>query len=153
MFQRRTRAMVGVLCLVLVTVGLVGLAHAGKPIKERFKVLHKDSAWVLDRTTSLQWQTTPNNGVIPWTNADAYCSSLGDGSRLPEVKELISLVDYSMSDPALPEVNPFQDVFPSWYWSATAAADNLSWAWLVAIGTADVAKSVKSAGSRTWCVR
>jgi len=92
-----------------------GLAHAGKPIKPRFSVLPSDPSWVLDRTTSLQWQKTPNNGVIPWTSADAYCSSLGNGSRLPEVKELISLVDYSTFQPALPEGNPFQDVFLSWY--------------------------------------
>lgn len=140
--------LVGGLCLVA-----YGLAHAGKPIKPRFSVLPSDPTWVLDRTTSLQWQKTPNNGVIPWTSADAYCSSLGNGSRLPEVKELISLVDYGMFDPALPEGNPFQDVVSSWYWSATAAADNSSWAWLVAIGGGDVSKSEKSAGSRTWCVR
>jgi hypothetical protein len=130
-----------------------GLAHAGKPVKPRFLVLHNDPAWVLDRTTSLQWQKTPNNGVITWTNADAYCSGLGNGSRLPDIKELISLVDYSVSSPALPEGNPFQDVVLSWYWSATAAADNASFAWEVAIGTGEVAKTDKSAGSRTWCVR
>ena len=143
-----TVVLVGGLCLIG-----YGLAHAGKPSKPRFLVLPSDPTWVLDRTTSLQWQKTPNNGVIPWTNADAYCSSLGNGSRLPEVKELISLVDYSMSDPALPEGNPFQDVVSSWYWSATVAADTSSWAWLVAIGTGDVAKSEKTASSRTWCVR
>ena len=143
-----TVVLVGGLCLVG-----YGLAHAGKPIKPRFSVLPSDPTWVLDRTTSLQWQKTPNNGTITWTNADAYCSSLGGGSRLPDIKELISLVDYSMFQPALPEGNPFQDVFPSWYWSTTAAADNSAWAWLVAIGTGDVAKSEKTASSRTWCVR
>ena len=77
-----------VVCLCLVG---YGLAHAGKPIKSRFMVLPNDPPWVLDRTTSLQWLKTPNNGVFPWITADAYCSSLGNGSRLPEVKELISL--------------------------------------------------------------
>ena len=96
--------LVGGLCLVG-----YGLAHAEKPIKPRFSAFSKDPAWVLDRTTSLQWQKTPNNGVIPWTNADAYCSSLGNGSRLPEVKELISLVDYSVGGgiPVLPAGHPF----------------------------------------------
>jgi len=130
-----------------------GLAHAGKPIKDRFKVLHKDSAWVLDHTTSLQWQKTPNNEPITWTNADAYCSSMGDGSRLPEIKELISLVDYSMFQPALPEGNPFQDVVLSFYWSATALAENSSLAWEVAIASGHVSTTDKSVVSRTWCVR
>lgn len=136
----------GGLCLVG-----YGLAHAGKPIKDRFKVLHKDSAWV--HTTSLQWQKTPNNEPITWTNADAYCSSLGDGSRLPEIKELISLVDYSMFNPALPEGNPFQDVVLSWYWSATALAENPSLAWEVAVANGRVDTNDKSVVSRTWCVR
>ena len=83
-------ALVGGLCLVG-----YGLAQAGKKITPRFTVLSKDPAWVLDTTTALQWQKTPNSEPMPKTNADAYCSSLGDGSRLPEVKELISLVDYS----------------------------------------------------------
>jgi len=72
---------------------------------------------------------------------------------LPEIKELISLVDYSMSEPALPEGNPFQDVVLSFYWSATALAANASLAWEVAMATGQVSTTDKSVGSRTWCVR
>jgi hypothetical protein len=72
---------------------------------------------------------------------------------LPEIKELISLVDYSMYQPALPEGNPFQDVVLSWYWSATAHAENSSLAWIVAIASGHVSTSDKFVVSRTWCVR
>jgi hypothetical protein len=74
MFQRRTRAMVGTLVIVLVTVGLVGLAQA-KPYKPRFSVLPSDNTWVLDSTTALQWQKTAGN-AMPWETAATYCTDL-----------------------------------------------------------------------------
>jgi hypothetical protein len=91
--------LVGGLCLIG-----YGLAHAEKPIKPRFSVLSKDPAWVLDRTTSLLWQKAQTTEIMGWPNASTSCTGLGDGARLPEVKELISLVDYSAphSAPVLP---------------------------------------------------
>ena len=89
-----------------------------------------------------------------WTNAEAFCTSLGGGARLPEVKELLSLVDYSKFSPALPEGHPFQDVELSWYWSATALAEvPSSYAWVVAFSDGTVDHSITSVVSRTWCVR
>ena len=112
-----TRIMVSVLGVVCVTVALVGLAqadgtgpHRDRDHHARFKVLGPDQQWVLDKTTGLRWQKTPgippeNTKTYTWTNAagdpinyipDA-CNVLGDGARLPEVNELLSLVDYSDS--------------------------------------------------------
>jgi hypothetical protein len=89
---------------------------------------------------------------------DPYLSKIkirnpGTDARLPEIKELISLVDYSMAQPALPEGNPFQDVVLSWYWSATALAENSSLAWEVEFVSGHVSTTDKSVVSRTWCVR
>lgn len=153
MFQRRTRAMVGVLVLVLVTVGLVGLAQA-KPNKPRFSILPSDNAWVLDSTTALQWQKTPGT-AMPWSTASTYCTDLGSGSRLPEIKELISLVDYSVAypGPALPAGHPFVDVQWAGYWSATAGASAPSDAWVVGFDDIGVYRNGKAASVRVWCVR
>ncbi|MBM9499388.1 DUF1566 domain-containing protein [Leptospira sp. 201903071] len=58
---------------------------------------------------------------VDWINALAYCNSLalgGGGWRLPSVKELVSLVDYSRA--ASPFIN--QVIFPnasSGYWTST----------------------------------
>jgi hypothetical protein len=135
-------------------VGLVGLAQAEKPIKHRFSVLSKDTTWVLDHTTALQWQKTPGNEPTrSWQVAHDYCSTLGADVRLPEVKELLSLVDYSMFQPALPEGHPFVNVQPVFYWSETALAENSSLAWLVEFASGHVSTSEKSVVSRTWCVR
>ena len=141
-------ALVGGLCL-----GGYGLAHAEKPIKPRFSVLSKDPAWVLDKTTGLQWQKAPSSEPLPWTNAVAYCTNLGDDSRLPEVKELISLVDYSQFTPALPSGHPFTTVQSGIYWSATTYAFFPSLAWLMSFDNGQNNHYDKGNLYLPWCVR
>jgi len=46
-------------------------------------------------------------------------SSAGDW-RLPNIKELLSLVDYSESSPSLPSGHPFMSVQSSFYWSSSS---------------------------------
>ena len=137
--------LVGGLCLVG-----YGLAQAEKPIKPRFVVLSTD--WVLDRTTALQWQKTPGSAMA-WSDAVTYCTNQGGGARLPEIKELISLVDYSKFNLALPEGHPFQLVPSFVYWSATTFADGPTDAWIVFLSSGDVNLSGKAAGILAWCVR
>jgi len=158
MFHRRTRATVGLLGLVLVTVGLVGLAQAVQPSPHRFVVLPPDQlgqVWVLDTTTSLRWQKTPSNNFFQWGAASTYCTDLQGGSRLPEVKELISLVDYSVSypGPVLPAGHPFVDVQSADYWSATTFAGNPAVAWNVFFFNGNVSFSSKIVSLHAWCVR
>ena len=84
----------------------------------------------------------------------AYCAALGDGSRLPEIKELSSLVDYGESSPALPNGHPFEEVQSAYYWSATAVANGPSFAWLVRFDDGDVGPGNKGGASfLAWCVR
>ena len=162
MLQRRTRAMVGVLGFVLVIMGLVGQAQAknekGEDRKHqasRFVVLPPDNLWVLDTTTSLRWQKAPGNEPLPWLTASAYCPTLGGGSRLPEVKELISLVDYSVANPGpvLPADNPFLNVVNGSNWSATPYAGNPANAWYVDFGQGNVNTIGKTGIGYAWCVR
>ena len=140
--------LVGGLCLVG-----YGLAHAVKPIKPRFSVLNNDPTWVLDKTTALQWQLTPGLGGGDHPSASAYCANLGGGSRLPEVKELISLVDYSMRNPALPDGHPFQSV-QGVYWTATSVVGGKSpnW-WIVDLDSGSVNSGNPDAKIPAWCVR
>jgi len=144
-----TGAMVSVLGVVCVTVALVGLAqadgkgpHMDRDHHARFKVLGPDQQWVLDRTTALRWQKTPNNTKTDWTptwgpdGPGQICTNLGDGARLPEINELISLVDYSVaSSPVLPAGHPFENVQASDYWSATSQAADANRAWRVGFRT------------------
>lgn len=70
--------------------------------------------------------------------ASGYCG-LSDGSaagdwRLPNLRELQSLVDYSRFNPSLPDGHPFlntESSTSSYYWSSTTYADYTYGAWLV----------------------
>jgi hypothetical protein len=145
---------VGVLGLVLITVGVVDLGQAWAKDKPRFTILSKDPDWVLDRTTALQWQKAPGSEPMVWSIASTYCTDLGGGSRLPEIKELISLVDYSKLNPALPEGHPFQGVQSAIYWSATPLqGGDPSFAWVVNFNVGLVGFDPKVLPNHAWCVR
>ena len=83
---------------------------------------------VTDNLTGLVWSEDANlGGLKTWENAIIYTNDLTVcGSvdwRLPNSKELFSLVDRSRSGPALPVPNPFINVqfdVNDAYWSATS---------------------------------
>ena len=159
-----------VVVVLMLTVGLGGLAQAMQPSEHRFVVLPPDKSdvvWVLDTTTGLRWQQEPGSANVtgagascngsancPWEEAVAYCAALGGGSRLAEVKELSSLVDYSQFDPALPDGSPFLNVEPANYWSASTNQVFPLLRWIVnfSIGAVDTTGEGGTAG-RAWCAR
>lgn len=55
---------------------------------------------VFDPATGLDWQITYSN-VLPVSDAPSTCTALGPGFRVPDVRELSTLVDDSLTDPAL----------------------------------------------------
>lgn len=101
-----------------------------------------------------------------WGNALASANALASGNcglsddsvagdwRLPNVKELQSLFDFSNFDPALPDNHPFSGVQSALYWSSTTYAANLGHAWIVASydgPTGDVIKDLLA--GLVWPVR
>ncbi|MBU0568419.1 DUF1566 domain-containing protein [bacterium] len=67
---------------------------------------------VTDNLTGLMWTKDANlGGTMNWQNALTYMTTLNVGGyidwRLPNLKELRSLMDCSQSNPALPNPNPF----------------------------------------------
>ena len=133
---------------------------------QRF-VVYASEEEVCDNTTGLRWQQEPGSEIVVgdgascnegatcafWQDAVDYCAALGDGSRLPEVKKLISLVDYGESFPALPHRHPFEEVQSARYWSATSVVQDSTSAWFVNFLEGDVGKNVKVSSNRAWCVR
>ncbi len=86
----------------------------GDTASNRF-VMSTDGTEVCDKTTGLHWEQMPDTVPRQWQAAIAFCPTLGTGYRLPEVKELLSLVDFSQFDPALPASHPFSNVQSSIY--------------------------------------
>ena len=78
---------------------------------------------ITDLKTSLEWQQQDDNSSKPWLTALSYCEGLEIGSktdwRLPNVKELTSIVDYSKNGPAIDET-AFPDTASMYYWSSTS---------------------------------
>ena len=116
-----------------------------------------DANEVCDNNTGLYWVEMPDTTRRNQTNAVTYCStlSLGNGQtyRLPEVKELISLIDYSQSNPALPLGHLFSNVQSDFYWSVSSVANNAGVGWVVAFSNGLVSAASDTASSFVWCAR
>ena len=92
--------------------------------------LDNGNGTVTDTLTGLIWLKNANPfGFRTWDQALTDCNSLASGSygladdsrpgqwRLPNIKEIESLVDYGRVGPCLPEGHPFVDVRASIYWT------------------------------------
>jgi hypothetical protein len=95
---------------------------------------------VLDRLTGLTWLQNANRAEFPmsWKEALDYIAAmnrekvLGHGDwRLPNRREIRSLICHQSTKPALPEGHPFCNVFSGWYWTSTTAEVNTAYAWYV----------------------
>ena len=95
---------------------------------------------VLDNLTGLIWTQDANPAEFPWQWQEAldYISSLNDKKafgysdwRLPNRRELRSLMSHQTKKPALPAGHPFKNIFLGWYWTSTSAAINTAYAWYI----------------------
>ena len=121
---------------------------------------------VTDNLTGLIWLKNANCfEQRTWADALNLSNSLASGScgltdgslagdwRLPNRKELFSLVDFSRYNPALPTGHPFTNVRSAYYWSASARASLTRHAWIVYMYLGSVYSSNKTNYSYVWPVR
>jgi hypothetical protein len=132
---------------------------------------------VTDNLTKLVWTKNANTfGVLTWQAALTAAATLKNGThdltdgsnqgdwRLPNLRELQSLIDYGQYNPALPntlgtgqweEGYPFQGVQSGDYWSATTYASPYvdPTAWCVYFGDGYLHAPPKSSSNYVWCVR
>jgi hypothetical protein len=117
---------------------------------------------VLDLATGLTWprDASPAGFPLTWAEALAFVAELnrdlwlGHGDwRLPNRRELRSLMSHQTRRPALPEDHPFENVFSAWYWSSTSAAIAPSHAWYVHMEGARMFYGGKDQSYMVWPVR
>jgi hypothetical protein len=124
--------------------GQDGAYQAGCPNEGRY--VDNGDGTVTDTCTGLMWQkdTADVNGdglvspewdggdAVIWRDALEYCEGLSfaghDDWRLPNVRELQSIVDYGRFDPA---IDPVFGALFGYYWSSSTYADNPDSAWIV----------------------
>ena len=117
---------------------------------------------VLDRLTGLVWTADANPAEFPvtWSEALGVIRSMNSRAdhgfsdwRLPNRRELRSLVSYQTRRPALPENHPFANVFLNWYWTSTTAAIHPAYAWYVHMDGARMFYGRKDQYYLVWPVR
>lgn len=117
---------------------------------------------VLDRLTGLVWTQNANLGEFPvtWQEALDYIARMNrerafgfSDWRLPNRRELRSLMSHQTRKPALPEGHPFQNVFLGWYWTSTTAAINTAYAWYIHVEGARMFYGGKEQFFLLWPVR
>ena len=88
---------------------------------------------VTDTVTGLMWQQA-TDGKMNWEEAIRHCEGLTlagyEDWRLPNLKELRSIVDYSICNPAI-NISYFPHTLSSNYWSSTTHASWTYGAWVV----------------------
>ncbi len=112
---------------------------------------------VADLVTGLQWQATVTSDALSWSGAQAYCQSLslaGGGWRLPSRIELLSIVDFTNTNPII-DGNAFPKTPAEPFWTASAFAGDAASAWIVNFGFIDgiADKSELHELRRVRCVR
>ena len=119
--------------------GQDGFYATGCPSEARF--VDNEDGTVTDTCTGLMWQKFTGNGGnrnrLPQCNALAYCEGLEFAGhndwRLPNVRELLSIVDYGRRGlaivPVFDEVPPDGPDAP--YWSSTFLDRGLGSSWTV----------------------
>jgi hypothetical protein len=118
---------------------------------------------VTDNLTGLMWTRDANLfGLKTWADAITACESLELGQngcniytdwRLPNVKELQSLIDFSNYSSPLPAGHPFDNVQSFAYWTSTTVAIHTPYAWYVHLTNGTSSYGDKSHDHYVWPVR
>jgi len=95
---------------------------------------------VTDMTTGIMWQQTETKAMT-WEKALAYCEDLDLAGyhdwRLPNIRELLSLVDDSRHKPSI-DTSYFPGCRPSIYWASTTNTGYPGFAWYVGFNDGQV---------------
>ena len=134
--------------------GQDGLYTAGCPSEGRF--VDNEDGTVTDTCTRLMWQKDTGNDRdgLAWCDALAYCEGLELAGhldwRLPNVKEVQSIVDYGFGNKAIDSV--FGAV-PTFYWTSTTRANDDVDAWRINFNEGFVFNADKSNANLVRAVR
>ena len=113
----------------------------------RYQLLNGDTE-VKDTKTGLIWQRcslgqtwsgsscTGKAATYDWTNALQTAKNMGNEWRVPNIKELDSLVEEACYNAAINETF-FPNTVSSYYWSSSPVANGSNYAWLVYFGYGD----------------
>ncbi len=121
-----------------------------------FASFSKEGNIVTHSTTGLQWQDNVIGSSMEWASAITHCEDLElDGQsdwRLPNLKELTSIVDDTKTNPSI-NTAIFEHTASSYYWSSTTYVGNSDYAWSVYFSYGYQYYRNKSNSNYVRCVR
>lgn len=132
--------------------------------KERFvQKTVEDDIVVLDRATGLVWAADghgagcKNGSSASWSNAILYAENLIFANlpdwRLPNVRELASIIDNGNNLPCVKEP-PFINTYSTSYWTSTTRKDLTTFAWHINFDIGIIYIKEKALGDyKVRCVR
>jgi Protein of unknown function (DUF1566) len=117
---------------------------------------------VLDINTGLIWTKNASLSDFPmtWNEALTFIKELNhselygyDDWKLPNRRELFSLISHEAINPSLPYGHPFVNVFTGYYWTSTSCTRLPNQAWYIHLGGARVFKGMKYGSYMVWPAR
>ena len=117
---------------------------------------------VIDTKTGLMWTKNASLFDFPmsWNEALATIKELNHSDlygyrdwKLPNRKELFSLISHETVNPSIPAGHPFTDIFTGYYWTSSSCARLPNQAWYIHLGGARVFKGMKYGSYMLWPVR
>jgi hypothetical protein len=146
--------------------GQDGEFQAGVPWPDPRFTDNRDGT-VTDNLTGLIWTKNANPfGWRTWEQALRDCNELASGGidgltdgsvarewRLPNIREIESLVDYNNAGPCIPTGHPFDNVRPSSYWTSTSVASAPTEAMFLILGVGPAIFENKEHPFFVWPVR
>lgn len=121
-----------------------------------------DGERVDDRLTGLVWSLDANLAEFPlgWQEALDFIAEMNAEARLghtdwrlPNRRELRSLISHDTRRPALPADHPFHNLFTHWYWTSTSSAGYPNHAWYVNMDGGRMFYGGKDQAFMVWPVR
>ena len=113
---------------------------------------------VTDLNTTLMWQQSDDGTERTWQGAIDYCAALTFPSggysdwRLPDRRELMSIVDFGRVSPSV-DTTYFPSCRSSYYWSSSPNVNPSVYAWYVYFYYGHVTKHYKTNTYSVRCVR
>lgn len=117
---------------------------------------------VVDNVTGLVWlrDALPAWTGLSWPEAFTFIEEMNENNvaghadwRLPNRRELYSLVDHDAREPALPDGHPFINVWSGKYWTSTTSARARAYAWWVQLSGGRMFYGNKADDCMVWPVR
>ncbi|MBU1231701.1 MAG: DUF1566 domain-containing protein [Proteobacteria bacterium] len=117
---------------------------------------------VIDKKTGLMWtkNASLSSFSMTWNEALTFIKDLNHSElngysdwKLPNRRELFSIISHKTINPCLPLFHPFVNIFTSYYWTSTSCARQTDQAWYIHLGGARVFKGKKYDSYMVWPVR